>query len=193
MFCARLKKTLDAVHIASIRLALEPSADDDLKRAAEELLCAADGTDVSVIIEDRPDLARALGLDGIHLSDGPKNITKARRLLNADQVIGVFCGATRHTGLRAGEAGADYVAFGPVRQTRRSGAETALPELFEWWREFTVLPSMAEGGIDGTVSHRYLESADFLMLGAELWELDDPFAAIGSIAATAACSAFKPA
>ena len=185
-FCSGLPKILDEALISSIRLSLAADKDEDLKRAAEELLRAVDGTDVSVIVEARPDLARQLGLHGVHLPDGPKRIGQAREFLDAEQVIGAFCGATRHAGLQAGEAGADYVSFGPVGGLRPASAEIAQPELFAWWREFTVLPCMAEGGISKLTSPRLLASLDFLMLGADIWETDSPIDAIASIKAVVA-------
>ncbi len=88
-FCPGLPNILDKALVSSIRLSLETGGDDALKRAAEQLLRAA-AAEVSIIVEARPDLARPLGVHGVHLPDGPKNIRQARELLNADQVIGVF-------------------------------------------------------------------------------------------------------
>ena len=59
-------------------------------------------------------LAERYGLDGVHLTDGARSVRKIRKELGADPILGAFCAASRHDGMTAGEAGADYVSFGPV-------------------------------------------------------------------------------
>ncbi|HIE71875.1 MAG TPA: hypothetical protein EYP98_17775, partial [Planctomycetes bacterium] len=80
--------------------------------------CAAIETELEARItelEGRKKLleAQRLGLDGVHLTDGSRSVRVARKELGPDAIVGAFCGTSRHDGMVAGEAGADYVALGP--------------------------------------------------------------------------------
>jgi thiamine-phosphate pyrophosphorylase len=58
-----------------------------------------------------------LGLDGVHLTDAARSVRATRKALGADAMVGAACGTSRHDGMAAGEAGADYIAFSPVGDT----------------------------------------------------------------------------
>ncbi len=166
---AAVRSLLDDRRLASIRLLNNPHNEPLMKRAAEFLRQSVGGRDIAVVIDSRINLAAELGLDGAHLPDGPARVRQARAQLGPDMIVGAFCGASRHPALLAGENGADYVSFGPVAQTDSGGGEIALPALFKWWNEFTVLPSMAEGGICRGNAGRFARLADFLLFdGADL-------------------------
>ena len=123
-------------------------------------------------------LAERLGLDGVHLSEAAHRVRKARKALGGDAIIGVFCGASRHEGLSAGEAGADYIAFGPVGETLVGAGERAPRELFEWWSEMIELPVVAEGALTHTAMRDLAPVTDFFALGPEIWREDDPAGAL---------------
>ncbi len=82
-------------------------------------------------------LVERLGLDGVHLTDGARTVRKARKDLGADAIVGAFCGVTRHEGISAGEAGADYAAFGPIGATGLGEGDYGL---FQWWSEMIEVP-----------------------------------------------------
>ena len=73
-------------------------------------LCRAHS--VTLILNDRPDLAAALDCDGVHVGQGDAPLAEARRLVGGDRVVGVTCHDSRHLAMEAAEGGADYVAFG---------------------------------------------------------------------------------
>ena len=69
--------------------------------------------DVAFILNDRPDLARDLGADGVHIGQDDASYDEARRPPRArSHIVGVTCHNSRHLAMEAGESGADYVAFG---------------------------------------------------------------------------------
>ena len=113
-FAPRLAAVLDAEPIACLRLALVNDDEDELARAADGLREIAHARDVPLVITGHAVLVERLWLDGVHLSDGARNVRATRKALGADAIIGAYCGASRHDGLSAGESGADYVAFGPM-------------------------------------------------------------------------------
>jgi thiamine-phosphate pyrophosphorylase len=173
-FPDRLGAVLDRVPVACIRLALATRDEDRLGRTADALRAVAHGRDVALVIERHVLLASRHGLDGVHLTDA-KGLRAARAELGKDAIVGVFGGASRHDGLSAAEAGADYVSFGPVSGGLGDGS-TAPLELFEWWSEMIEVPCVAEGGLTDTALPALAAVADFLAFGEEIWRGDDPAA-----------------
>jgi len=108
-----LARVLDTHEIACMRLALATQDEDRLCRAADTLREITSARDVALVIDEHIMLAERLGLDGVHLGDGARRVAKTRKALGEDAIVGAFCGTSRHDGMNAGEAGADYVSFGP--------------------------------------------------------------------------------
>ncbi|HQU67747.1 MAG TPA: thiamine phosphate synthase [Albidovulum sp.] len=182
-FPDHLARMLDAVDIACVRLALAARDEDIIGRAADAVRAVAHERDVAVVIETHFRMAERHGLDGVHLTDGAKTIRDARKLLGTDAIVGAFCGISRHDGMNAGEAGADYVAFGPVGATALGTGLPADRELFAWWSEMIEVPVVAEGGLTDALVLDYASVTDFLGIGQEIWKSDDPIAALKKLIA----------
>ncbi len=180
---AALKAILDAVPVACLRFAPASRDEAAITRAADALREIAHGRDVALVIADHLMLAERLGLDGVHLTDGARSVRKARKALGGDAIIGAFCGTSRHDGMTAGEAGADYVAFGPVGATALGDGSRAEHDLFAWWSEMITLPVVAEGALTPALVGGLAPVADFLAIGPEIWEADDPNAALDALLA----------
>jgi len=131
-FPDQLAKVLDSTEIACVRLDLASRDEDTLSRAGDALREVCLARDVAIVISDHQILAERLGLDGVHLTDASKSVRSARKALGADAIVGSFCGASRHDGLTAGEAGADYISFGPVGTSGLGDGAVAEQELFQW-------------------------------------------------------------
>lgn len=179
-FQPRLAAVLDGFDVACLRLAMATRDEERLTRAGDMLRELAHARDVPLVIDHHWSLAERLGLDGVHLLDGARSVRAARKALGPDAIVGSFAGTSRHEGMSAGEAGADYVTFGPVRDTLDSGS-VAEAELFEWWSEMIEVPVVAEGGFDADAIARLGPFADFLCLGEEIWRTEDPAAALGAL------------
>jgi thiamine-phosphate pyrophosphorylase len=167
-FPDRLGAVLDAFPIACLRLDLATRDEDRITRAADACREVAHRFDVPLVVTDHVALVERLGLDGVHLTD-PRGLRKLRADWGADPIIGAFCGASRHDGLNAGEAGADYVAFGPAGETSLGTGARAEPDLFAWWSEMIELPVVAEGALDGAAVEALRDKVDFLSVGEEIW------------------------
>jgi thiamine-phosphate pyrophosphorylase len=176
-----LARVLDAAPVACLRLSLATRDEDLLMRAADAMREIAHQRDIPLVIDNHLVLAERLGLDGVHLTDAHSSIRAARKALGADAIIGSFCGTSRHDGLTAAEAGADYVAFGPVSGSLGDG-QLAEFDLFSWWSEVIEVPVVAEGGLSDEVIDKLVPVADFLSLGEEVWSASDPAARIAAIA-----------
>ena len=182
-FPAQLAAVLDAHDIACLRLALASQDEDRVARAADALRETAHARDVPLVIERHLGLAERLGLDGVHLTDGARSVRKTRSTLGADAIVGAACGASRHDGMSAGEAGADYVSFGPVRPSALGDGTVAEPELFAWWSETIEIPVVAEGNLDEGTIRSLAPVTDFFALGEEVWSNDDPASRLGILIA----------
>ena len=182
-FPRALARVLDGVEVACIRLALASHDEGDIARAADTLREVAHARDIALVITDHVLLAQRLGLDGVHLSDAARSVRAARKTLGADAIVGSFCGTSRHDGMTAGEAGADYVSFGPVGATALGDGTQAEPELFEWWSQMIELPVVAEGGLTPDSVAALARHTDFFGIGEEIWAAEDPLAALGVLTA----------
>jgi thiamine-phosphate pyrophosphorylase len=184
LFPDRLAAVLDTAEIACLRLALASRDEDHVARAADALRGIAHARDIPIVIERHVQLVTRLGLDGVHLTDGARAIRTLRKDLGADAIIGAHCGITRHEGISAAEAGADYVSFGPVGVTTLGDGRQAEAELFEWWSDMIEVPVVAEGALTPELVARFAPNTDFFAFSEEIWLQDDPAAALrGLIAA----------
>lgn len=175
-----LAAVLDRVPPACLRLR---AADDaaELGRLADLVRDIAHARDIPVVVEDHWALVSSHGLDGVHLTDGARNVRAARKALGGDAIVGAFCGSSRHSGLSAAEAGADYVSFGPVGIGGLMRGDPAPLDLFAWWSEMIEVPVVAEGSLDATLIAKLAPCADFVALGPEIWAAPDPASVLGQL------------
>jgi len=182
-FPDRLARVLDAHPVACVRLALASKDEDRVARAADALREITHARDIALTIETHVQLVERLGLDGVHLTDGARSVRKTRKELGADAIVGAFCGTSRHDGMTAGEAGADYISFGPVRQSALDDGTHAELDLFQWWSEVIEVPCVAEGGLDADLVRTLAPFTDFFGVGDEIWTADDPVKAMADLIA----------
>lgn len=175
-----LSELLDRFEVSCIRI---PGAGDEavLGRMADTVREIAHARDIAVVIDDHIQLAQRHGLDGVHLTSGAKQVRYARKELGADAIIGAFCGASRHDGMNAAEAGADYVSFGPAGETGLGSGDSAPLDLFGWWSEMIEVPVVAEGALDAEVIGKLAPYTDFFAIGPEIWSQDSPTEALSHL------------
>lgn len=178
-----LSRVLASHEPACLRLALATKDEDAVMRAADALRVVAHEHDIALVIENHIHLVARQGLDGVHLTDGARSVRAARKELGQDAIVGSFCGASQHDGLNAGEAGADYVCFGPVGETGLGHGARADRDLFAWWSEVIEVPVVAEGALSEDLVRDLAPVTDFFAIGEEIWNDDDPSAALGRLIA----------
>ncbi len=188
---AAFSKTLDDVlatgSVACMQLRLKDVSDADIKEAANALMPVCAKHEVAFILNDRADLAAELGADGVHLGQHDGDVTTARTLLGHDKDIGVTCHDSMHLAFEAGEAGADYVAFGAFFDTSTKQADARPdPDILTTWDEVTALPCVAIGGI--TVENCRVVAdagAHFVAVSSGVWDYPEgPVAAVQAFAET---------
>ena len=91
--------------------------ENTIAKTADVIRNICHSRDVAIVIEDHFLFMQKHGLDGVHLSDGARNVRKARKELGKEAIVGAFCGNSKHNGITAGEAGDDYISFGPLSNT----------------------------------------------------------------------------
>ncbi|MFV0333037.1 MAG: thiamine phosphate synthase [Tropicimonas sp.] len=179
-FPQTLARLLDAREIACFRLALASQDEDRIARAADACRAVCHERDVAIVLADHIRLIERLGLDGVHLQ-GARGIRDARAELGAERIVGAFCGASRHDGMNAGEAGADYIALGPAGETPLGNGARADQDLFAWWSQMIEIPVVAEGALDAQIVRDLSPVTDFFGIGPEIWDDTDPLAALDAL------------
>ena len=190
-FPERLARALDSAPVAAFQFRVKDLDDHAAARLAEPLqeICAA--RDVTFIVNDSISIAKRLGADGVHLGQSDGSVAEAREALGREAQIGVTCHASRHLGIDAGEAGADYVAFGAFfPSTTKTTEHQAELELLEWWQQIMEIPCVAIGGITPANCPPLIKAgADFLAVSAAVWNGDEALAVRDFAAAIAAAGA----
>ncbi|OFX02599.1 MAG: thiamine-phosphate diphosphorylase [Alphaproteobacteria bacterium RIFCSPHIGHO2_12_FULL_63_12] len=179
-FIESLKAALAGGDVACLQLRLKTAAgvsasDDEVLRAAEAILKIARPAEVHFLINDRPDLAKRAGADGVHIGQSDGGYQEARALLGREPTIGVTCHNSVDLAISAGEAGADYVAFGAFFPTRTKEAPTRADiSLIENWTMATTVPCVAIGGVTAeNCGGLVAAGADFLAVSSAVWDAAD--------------------
>ena len=190
-FAESLKAALGAGDVACLQLRMKlpdgvSASDDEIRRAADVIRPILRAADVHFLVNDRPDLAHAVGADGVHIGQSDATIAEARAVLGADATVGVTCHDSYHLAMEAGEAGADYVAFGAFFPTAtKTPSARAEPDLLARWSLATVVPSVAIGGITPANCEPLVRAgADFLAVSGGVWNDEGgPARAVAAFAA----------
>jgi thiamine-phosphate pyrophosphorylase len=140
---------------------------------------AADRHGVPFILNDRPDLVRESGADGVHLGQEDVPIAQARAELGPGYLIGL----STHSPAQVAAAGSaepsvrpDYISVGPVWQTPTKAGRpaTGLDLVAHAAREAT-LPWFAIGGIDpSNVGEVVAAGAERIVVVRAIRDADDP-------------------
>lgn len=170
-FKGAFNEALEGGDVACFQLRLKPASDEEIIKATKALIPIAQAKEVAFLINDRPDLAKQLGTDGVHVGQSDVSYKQARETLGPDAIIGVTCHASKHFSMEAGEAGADYVAFGAFFDTTtKESTANASPDILTWWSDLFEVPCVAIGGITADNCKGLVKAgADFLAISSGIW------------------------
>ena len=131
----------------AIQLREKQLTDIELLDRARRIRELCERHEALLIINDRPDIALAVGAHGVHLGQEDASVSEARRILGDECIIGV----STHTVEQAKAAVAglpDYIAVGPMFASHTKPQDhIAGPETLSAVRSLTSLPLVAIGGI----------------------------------------------
>ncbi|MFC7536980.1 thiamine phosphate synthase [Sphingomonas sp. GCM10030256] len=181
-FPERLRAALDGGPVAAFQLRVKGVDEHQLARLAEPLQAICAEREVAFIVNDSIGLAKRLGADGVHLGQSDGDPREARTILGAAAQVGVTCHDSRHLAMEAGEAGADYVAFGAFYPTTTKRSEYRPdPSILGWWSTLFTIPCVAIGGITPANAKPLVEAgADFVAVCQAVWGAEDPAAAVAA-------------
>jgi thiamine-phosphate pyrophosphorylase len=189
-FPDRLRAALAPGIATAFQLRVKDVDEHELARLAEPLQAICAEANVAFIVNDSMALAKRLGADGVHLGQSDGDIREARALLGPDAQIGKTCHDSRHFAMEAGDAGADYVAFGAFYPTTTKPSHyRPPPAILSWWSSLFEVPCVAIGGITPANAKPLIDAgADFIAVCQAVWGQDDPEAAVSAFGPVLALS-----
>ena len=173
-FATGLASALAAGDVAAVQLRMKDADDAAILHAAQRLLPIVQSASAALILNDRPDLAKRAGADGVHIGQQDASYAEARTLLGPDKIVGVTCHNSRHLAMEAAEAGADYVAFGAFYPSEtKTPTHWCDPEVLEIWQQTMETACVAIGGIKLDNAEPLARAgADFIAVSGAVW--NDP-------------------
>ena len=133
--------------VTCVQLREKNASDEEILQEARLLKPLCDHYHVPLIINDRPDLAAAIGASGVHVGLSDMGIQKARQLLGPDYIIGGSAHNVEEA-LAAEAAGADYIGCGAVFGSTTKANVSQLPvETLKAICQAVRIPVVAIGGI----------------------------------------------
>jgi thiamine-phosphate pyrophosphorylase len=183
-FPDRLKAALEPGIATAFQLRVKDIEEHELARLAEPLQRICADANVAFIVNDSMALAKRIGADGVHLGQSDGDVREARALLGPAAQIGKTCHDSRHFAMEAGEAGADYVAFGAFYETTTKPSHYRPdPSILSWWSTLFEIPCVAIGGITPDNARPLVDAgADFVAVCQAVWGKDDTAAAVRAFA-----------
>ena len=177
-FAEDLKSVFAAAPIACLQVRLPDATQTELKHAIDILAPIAWENDAAVLLCDQPGLVKEINLDGVHLETdvSAKAVKAVRQIIGDEKSIGVSCLNSTHTAMLAGEAGADYVSFGPLFPSPTKGmpAEEGVEECLHAWALAMELPCVAVGGLTtDNVGTALATGAEFIAPLSGIWQHPD--------------------
>ncbi len=181
-----LPEFLDAILAAGcdvVQLREKDAEAGDLLRWGEVFKEAAARHGALFTVNDRPDIALALGADGVHLGQNDLPPSWARRILGPNAVIGLSCHSSEDHNAAPPEA--DYLTAGPVYATpTKPGRPGTGLELVRRAAETLDRPWFAIGGVDaGTLPEVVAAGATRIVVVRAVTEAEDPAAAVRELLA----------
>jgi thiamine-phosphate pyrophosphorylase len=191
VFAKLARAAIEAGDVAGMQVRLKGASAAEIAEAVLALKPIAQASGVTLLLNDRPDLAAALDCDGVHIGQSDGSVAAARAAVGANRIIGVTCHASRDLAMTAAEHGADYVAFGAFFPTAtKETIHRPDPEILEIWQETMLTPCVAIGGITAANCAPLVSAgADFLAVCSAVWNhANGPAAAVAELTAAIAAA-----
>ncbi|WP_055046191.1 thiamine phosphate synthase [Devosia sp. A16] len=144
-----LTATLERDDVAALLLPRGKLSENAYKDLAKRVVPVAQARGAAVLVEGEPGLVRLLGADGLHVPGGIKAVEEAVAALKPKMIVGAGDIHSRDDAMLKGEAGVDYILFGPL-----SGSISASErEMAQWWAETMEIPSVLSDPEAGPASY----------------------------------------
>lgn len=158
-----------------IQLRDKNRTDREIVTAGRTIMRLTSPSKTLFVVNDRPDIARIVGADGVHVGQDELDATQARQIVGPDMLIGV----STHSLEQAKEAvlgGADYIGVGPVFESRTKDFNSYVgTDLIELVAREVSLPAFAIGGIDHDRIEQVLAAGmPRVAVGNAIWSAENP-------------------
>jgi thiamine-phosphate pyrophosphorylase len=132
-----------------VQLRDKTARDAEIVAAARWAAARCEAHGALFILNDRPDLALAVGADGVHVGQDDMPVTEARAIVGDDAIVGLSTHSIAQADAGA-VGGADYIAVGPVHATPTKEGRPAigLDPIRHAAARIDAVPWFAIGGID---------------------------------------------
>ncbi len=167
-----------------VQLRAKGVADRRLLELAREAVRAAREGDVLILINDRPDVARIVGADGVHVGQEDLAPEDVRAVLGPDAILGLST-HSREQVLSAASQPVDYVAVGPVfaTSTKLDADPVVGLDFVRDARRLLAVPVVAIGGITKeNAAEAVRAGAQGLAVISDIMAADDPASATRELA-----------
>ncbi|WP_108397922.1 thiamine phosphate synthase [Devosia submarina] len=176
-FATVLMNVLNSAEVAALLVRRGQADDAAYSQLASQVINIGQGAGCAVLLENDAALAKKLGADGVHITDGPEAVARAIAALKPKMIVGANAGTTRHDAMTLGEMDVDYLMFGPTE----GASDPKGAELAQWWAATFEIPAVLS---DPGASAENADSlgAEFLGLSSSIWSASSPGEALGAIA-----------
>jgi len=128
-----------------VQLRMKRADDESIIRTARRFVAVCGTHGVLTILNDRPDLVEAAGVDGVHVGQDDVPTALARETVGSERLVGL---STHSLEQIDAAAGADYIGVGPIHETPTKPGRPAVGlELIRYAAHHAGLPFFAIGGI----------------------------------------------
>ena len=171
-FSIELESALSTGKVAVFQLRLKNIDDDEILLAAKTLLPICRRHNVVFILNDRADLAKKSGADGVHVGEEKDGTyDDARKIMGEEKIVGVSCYGSIDRAIDFASKGADYVAFGAFYDTDTKTPK-ARPDVdvLQWWVRNATVSCVAIGGIKAHNCTKLVKAgADYIAVVTAIW------------------------
>ncbi|WP_196260536.1 thiamine phosphate synthase [Pelagibacterium limicola] len=157
----KLEAALSAAPVSVLLLPVGDRSETEYADFVQAVAPFAQAKGVAVLLENRPDLVRHLGADGVHMTSGIKALREAIALVKPDFIVGTGDIGSRHEAMLRGELDIDYLLFGDRDE---SDAEMA-----DWWAETFEVPSVYLAGSPDDPAVTTVRT-EFVGFGGAIWD-----------------------
>lgn len=182
-FAENLSAAFAGGDISTLILALDAEDNQLWRDIADIARPQAIEAGAAFLVADRINMIEELQADGIHVETGHDELTAIVKAMSPARITGAGAIFNRHTAMKAGETGVDYVFFGRVNLTPddRKAAET-VKKLTEWWGPLFQVPCVAFASTMDEAEDLIRLGADFIAVRGLVWNHPDgPMAATKEI------------
>ena len=150
----------------------------ELSALVEQLATLPQKSAARLLVNDRLDVARACGADGVHLPADSLPVAATRAAVGRSFVIGASCHSAQEVG-QAEAAGAEYVLVAPVFDTAsKPGIQPMGLSTFAEICRGTSIPVFALGGVDETNARPCIDAGAKGLAGIRLFQNSSDLAAL---------------